>query len=164
MREKIAIVDKQDNEIGVIYRDQLKKEQIHRIVSIWIENNSNEVLLAQRSLHHKLHAGKWGPAAAGAVSYGETYEQAAYKELGEEIGIHDANLTMVNKVFYNIEGSDRFITFYKTILNLQPEQFVLEDAVAQVKWFKKAELSELLITKPDIFVPSHVLWPSLFLI
>lgn len=164
MREKIALVDKDDNEIGVIFRDDLKPHDIHRIVSIWIENDAGEVLLAQRALHKKLHPGLWGPAAAGAVSYGETYEEAAYKELSEEIGITDTTLTFVHKVFYNIEGSDRYIAFYKTILNMLADEFVLEDAVAQVKWFKKSELTDLLHTDPNKFVPSRVLWPNLFLL
>ncbi len=163
-KEKIALVDKDDNEIGVIYRDDLKPNDIHRIVSIWIENEDGDILLAQRAMHKTLHPGLWGPAAAGAVSYGETYEEAAYKELSEEIGIADARLEYITKSLYNINGENRFISWHKTTLDKPAEEFILEDAVAQVKWFKKADLIEQLNSSPELFVPSHVLWPNLFLV
>lgn len=161
MRERVSIVNDQDEEIAVKYRDELTREDIHRIVSIWVENDAEEVLLAQRALHKKLHPGLWGPAAAGAVSYGETYEEAAHKELSEEIGITDVTLKLVTKTLFKIGDEYRYISWFKVILNKPADQFRLESEVAQVQWFKKTDLKDHIISSPEIFVPSHVLWSKL---
>lgn len=163
MREKIAIVNDDDEEIAVKYRDELLSDEMHRIVSVWITNDAGDILLAQRALHKELHPGLWGPAAAGAVSYGETYEEAAYKELAEEIGVTDCPLKFVKKVMFKIEDEKRFVCWYAGISNKAAEDFALENDVAQVRWFSKENLQKELKTNPVKFVPSKVLWQELFL-
>lgn len=163
MREKVAIVDENDEIIDVKYRDDILDTDIHRIVSVWIENSKGEVLLAQRAFHKKLHPGLWGPAAAGAVSYGETYEEAAYKEMAEEIGLTETPLTFIKKVTFLPNGEKRFIAWYIGLCDKPADQFVLEKDVAQVSWFSKDKLIDSLNTDSKQFVTSHVLWLELFL-
>lgn len=163
MREKIAIVNENDKEIAVKFRDEQQIGDIQRIVGIWITNDVGDILLAQRALHKELHPGLWGTAAAGAVSYGETYEQAAYKELAEEIGVFDIKLELVKKGFYHGSDHKRWIGWYKGVCTKPAQAFVLEKDVAQVMWISPNELKLQLTSTPEKFVPSCVLWENLFL-
>lgn len=163
MREKVAVVDDHDKVLTIKYRDELLPTDTHRIVAIWVTNDSNQVLLAQRALHKKLHPGLWGPAAAGAVSHNETYDEAAKKELFEEIGLKDDNLTLVTKQLYKIDGEQRFIAWYKMSCDKKASQFTLEHDVAEVRWFDLEQLKSELAAVPNKFVPSFFLWNELFL-
>ena len=87
MREKVIVVDKNNNIIGSKYRDELQSNDIIRVVGVWIENEKGEVLIAQRSFNKKHDPGKWGPAVAGTLEEGESYALNILKEVKEEIGI-----------------------------------------------------------------------------
>ncbi|GAF94063.1 unnamed protein product, partial [marine sediment metagenome] len=82
-KSKIIIVDDNDKIIGYKERDTLKREDIYRVSALWITNSHGEILLARRH-HTKSHRPrKWGPAVAGTVDAGETYEDNIIKEAEE---------------------------------------------------------------------------------
>src|ERR1700761_7819266 len=96
--ELIQIVDENDTLIGHKPRDQVSATtDYYRIACLWLENSKGEVLLAQRKWTKKNDPGTWGPAAAGTVDQGETYEQNMYKEAQEEIGVSGVTFTPVTK-------------------------------------------------------------------
>lgn len=163
MRERVSVVNDNDEEISVKYRDELLPSDIHRIVSIWITDGEDNILLAQRALHKALHPGFWGPAAAGAVSYGESYEEAAYKEMAEEIDLTDVRLTFIKKVIFIPNGEKRFISWYSAKCDKPEEAFILEKDVAKVAWIRRDKLIEDLAANPEKYVPSRALWADLFL-
>jgi len=93
-KEKIVIVDENDKIIGYKSRNTLKKEDIYRVSVLWITNFLGEILLAKRH-HTKIHhPGKWGPAVAGTVDEGETYQDNIMKETEEELGLKNVNLEL----------------------------------------------------------------------
>ena len=92
MKEKIIIVDKNDKIIGYKIRGTLDKNGIYRVSALWITNSLGEILLARRSRKKDKHPLKWGPAVAGTVEEGETYEQNIVKEAWEELGLKNFNL------------------------------------------------------------------------
>ncbi len=86
-KQKVIIVDENDKIIGYKERNDRNQNDIIRIAGIWIENEKGEVLIAQRSFRKVNNPGKLGPAAAGTLEVGETYESNILKEVEEEIGI-----------------------------------------------------------------------------
>lgn len=84
---KIIIVNENDEIIGYKPRDSLNRQDIYRVSALWIKNSKGDILLAQRSFSKKHHPGKWGPAAAGTVEDGETYDSNIIKEAEEELGL-----------------------------------------------------------------------------
>src|SRR3989338_10763955 len=84
---RIPIVNEQDEIIGYKDRKDRNKVDIARITGLWLWNEKGEALLAQRSFNKKMHPGMWGPAVAGTVEEGETYESNIIKESEEEIGL-----------------------------------------------------------------------------
>ena len=60
---------------------------IHRAAHILVFNSSGQILLQKRSLNKDIQPGKWDTSVGGHVDSGETYEEAAHKELYEELDI-----------------------------------------------------------------------------
>jgi len=59
----------------------------HRSAHVWIVNSKKEILFQQRSLSIDNYPGKWDVSAAGHISAGESYLQAAKREVWEELGV-----------------------------------------------------------------------------
>src|SRR3989338_968813 len=94
--EYFDVVNEEDNIIGKASRDEChKKGLLHRTVHIFILNSKGELLLQKRSTKKNLYKGWWADATAGHVDSGETYDNAAKREMKEEIGIS----TKLEKLF-----------------------------------------------------------------
>jgi len=99
MSEYFHVVDEDDNVIGRATREECHsgKGPIHRSVYIFVLNDKNELFLQKRSKSKDLYAGYYTGSATGHVDYGEDYDEAARRELKEELGL-DAPLQMLGKV------------------------------------------------------------------
>ncbi len=154
-KPKVILVDKDDNPIGLQYRDKIDHEkEIYRVTGIWIENSKGQVLIAQRQLT-KLHdPGKWGPAVAGTIEEGETYESNAYKELEEELGLINVKLELGPKTFR--DGSKKHFTqWFVCVVDLPADAFKLqEEEVEAVAWIDKVNLVKDVKENPDKYIPS----------
>ena len=69
----------------------------HRTVHIYVKNKQGNILVHLRSPNKDSHPNKWDARFGGHVSKGISYNEAAKKELEEEIGIKvlGADLKMV---------------------------------------------------------------------
>ena len=87
--ELFIVVSRRDRIIG--YRSRYDchhdKSLIHRGVNVLVFNKLGEMLLQKRSLTKDTFPGWWTTAVGGHVAKGETYRQAAKREMTEEIGI-----------------------------------------------------------------------------
>jgi isopentenyldiphosphate isomerase len=84
---RIIIVNDQDQIIGYKERGTIAQEDIYRVSALWVTNSHGDILLAQRAFTKSHDPGKWGPAVAGTLDEGETYERNIIKETEEEIGL-----------------------------------------------------------------------------
>lgn len=103
--EKFYVVDEDDNVIGCATRNECHKRRlIHRSVYVIVLNDKGEIFLQKRSLKKDLYPGHYACSASGHVEYGESYEEAARRELLEELGI-DAPLKEICrfKCFSDVE-------------------------------------------------------------
>lgn len=152
---KIPIVNEQDEILYYKEREDVTQDELCRVTALWITDTSGKILLAQRGLHKKRHGGKWGPAVAGTVEEGETYESNILKEIEEEIGLKNVPLSsfppsLINTSDYSFFGQLFFLTLPEGYNN-----FSLEDQqVEQVKWFTSKEVEEMYIENPNMFIPS----------
>lgn len=93
------IVNENDEVIGQATKEEVAaKGLICRVSFIMLVNSKGELLLHQRSANKKAYPLYWSGAAAGHLIRGETYEQAAIRELKEELGV-EAELEFVGKFF-----------------------------------------------------------------
>lgn len=86
--EYFDIVDENDEVIGRVERSEChKKNLIHKAVIIFIFNDEGKLLLQKRSKFKDLYKSYWTGSASGHVDSGESYIDAAKRELKEELGI-----------------------------------------------------------------------------
>jgi len=154
-KSKIIIVDNNDNPIALKYRDEVDyQKDIYRCTGIWITNSKEEILIAQRKITKDINPGKWGPAVAGTIEEGETYESNAYKELKEEIGLTGVKLEVGQKQ-RSTSPRNYFGQWFTCKVDKPIKDFVIqEDEVAQIRWINKNELVGDLKNNPDKYVPS----------
>ncbi len=152
-KPKIIIVDKDDKIVGYKYRDALDKQDIYRVAALWVTNSRGQILLARRHRNKKNHPRKWGPAVAGTVDEGETYEINIIKEAEEELGLEDIQPVLGPKT----ETDDEFHHFTQWyILNIdknENEFKIQADEVEEVGWFETNELKNKLQRQPEEFLP-----------
>lgn len=162
---KIIIVDENDNIIAYEDRDSLKIEDIYRVSALWIENSKGEILMARRALTKAHSPGKWGPAVAGTLEEGETYDSNIFKEAEEEIGLKNVKFKKGSKIKIMLAGRPRyFLQWYAIKINRPLEEFKIQKSeVAEVRWFSKEELKKKLEENPNEFIYSVNHWINLFI-
>ncbi len=153
MSEKIVVVDSENKVIGSKERSALDYDvDIYRSTGIWITNSKNEVLIAQRKFTKDKDPGKWGPAAAGTVDEGETYETNAYKELEEELGITGIKLSKGPEQYVG-EPRKQFIQWYTGIADIKLTDLKLQEEEVEVaKWVHIDDLIKDIESNPGNYV------------
>jgi len=151
---KIPIVDENDEIIESIDRLEADKntELIYRVSYLWITDTEGKILLARRALNKKHNPGKWGPAVAGTVEEGETYESNIIKETEEELGLK--NIKPILGIKERRKGKHNY--FAQEFLLILPVGFndfeIQTEEVTKVKWFSEEELKKELKENPDSFL------------
>ncbi len=162
--DTIYLVDNDDNVIGYKPRAELDPaKDIFRVASIWITNDKNQALFAQRSFTKKIYPGVWDASVAGTLEYDESYEENAIREAEEELGISNINLTMGPKV--RIDGQlNLFIQWFFLKTNKSAEEFVFaKDEIEQVRWFSKDEVLDGIKNHPEQFIVKDLTrWLEMF--
>lgn len=155
MKDKIEffdIVNENDEVIGKIKENEQKNIRPNqlRFINILIFNNENKILVPKRSSNRKIFPNCYDFSVGGHVNSGENYEQAAYRELEEELGIKNVELNKIEYFNPYISESNTFQTVYtlnydKAIINYD------KDGIEDIFYFTKEEIKELMINKPNLF-------------
>ena len=86
--EIVAIVDAANRVTGQASRAEMRAGlMIHRACYILVFNSQGELFIQRRTLNKDIYPGFYDVAAGGVVLAGESYEESAERELGEELGI-----------------------------------------------------------------------------
>ena len=149
----IIYVDKDDNVIGAgPQREAHEKGIIHRVIRIYLYNSKGELLIQKRGDHLRTNPGKWNESVAGHVDEGETYLQAAEREMEEEIGIRGVALKELKKIYTNESEENkrkRFTTLYSGVYDgeVHPDF----DEVSEVRWVAPEALRKEISEHPERF-------------
>lgn len=104
--ETLDIVNKSDKVIGkASYKEVYDKLLLHRIVHVFIFNNKGDIALQFRSRHKGFCPQHWSTAVGGHVRSGESHEEAALREMEEEVGVR-TNLSFLRKDLYTSKNYD----------------------------------------------------------
>lgn len=121
-------------------------------VEICIFNNKGEMLIQQRQLHKKSWAGLWDISVGGCAISGETSQQAAMRELYEEIGLVKDFVAENKRPFFTLNIQNAFYDFYKIQDDIELYNLKLSpDEVKEVKWSTKEEIFHLIDS--GLFLP-----------
>jgi isopentenyl-diphosphate delta-isomerase len=150
--EYLDVVNDQDMVVGKASQKEVYEKLLrHRIVHIMVLNDKGEILLQKRSAKKAYMPLHWVTSAGGHVQSGETYEQAARRELKEELGIQPL-LELKYKDSYIIgeAGISKFLTTFHTSSS---QEMVLEpEEVDSVEYFPLS-IVENMIDKGEKFHP-----------
>lgn len=148
---KIPIVNEQDEIIGYKHREGKNSGDISRITGLWLTDADGNVLLAQRAFNKKRSPGLWGPAVAGTVEEGETYESNIVKEAEEEIGLVGLKPILGSKIRISV-SHEFFLQWFTTVVDHNYPFKKQDEEVEEIKWFTKEKVLKLLEEKPEMFV------------
>lgn len=138
--ELIEIVDNNGNFTGQIIdkEEAHDKNLLHNEVAIFIINDKKQVLLQKRSATKRFKPNMWA-LCAGHVDAYETLEDAAIREIAEEVGLEvlKNELHSFSERRIAIKESDSHITyFYYVICNKKENEFKIQlEELSEVKWF-----------------------------
>ncbi len=125
--EIVTIVDEANRRTGAAPRQEMRQRRlIHRASYVFVFNSRGELFVHRRAPDKDVYPGYWDPAAGGVVLDGEEYEEAARRELSEELGITGVPLTFAFE-FYHEDGGNRvwgraYRCMYDGPLTLQEEE------------------------------------------
>lgn len=162
---KIQIVDDQDNLIGVKERSELDySKDIYRVSALWLTNSTGQTLLARRAMQKANDPGRWGPAVAGTIDEGETYDDNIYKEAMEEIGLEGVKFMKGPKTRITYPRN-YFCQWYYATLNREADSFVMqEEEIDALEWVNIDDMKKEMKTNPEKYVlamPQVVEWLGL---
>jgi ADP-ribose pyrophosphatase YjhB (NUDIX family) len=103
--ELLVLVDDDGNVLGHDRRDAVHDSRMrrHQAISIVLDTPRGR-LFQRRDPSKRAYPGLWDTSVSGHVAAGETYEEAARRELGEELGLGGLELRRVATV--NVDADD----------------------------------------------------------
>ncbi|MFE7713003.1 NUDIX domain-containing protein [Streptomyces sp. NPDC057486] len=136
--EMVERVDEQDHVLAVVGRSEaVRHGWLHRIAVTMCRDREGRILVQRRSEHVARFPGHYEVASGGAVVAGESYEEAAARELAEELGVR-APVRFIVK-FLNRSGlSPHWLAVHEVVLfdNPNPDP----DEVMWHGWLSESEL------------------------
>jgi len=103
--EFLTVVDGNDLVLGYSTREDIQRRGLnYRCVQVFLFNTNTELLLCRRPDNKKKFASQFA-SVMGHVRKGEGYEDAAYREVREELGIN-TKLRKITK-FSVLDGASR---------------------------------------------------------
>lgn len=140
--ELFIVVDENDNiiEYRTRYDCHHNPSLTHRAIAVIIYNDKQEILLQKRSQYKDTYPGWYEISAGGHVAKGETYEQAAARELNEELGV-SIPLTYVKKFLARLPHETEINAIFEGRSN--GPFFPNPDEVKEVKFVSKSRLHSM---------------------
>lgn len=147
--ELIQIVDENGNFTDEIIDKEIAhdKNLLHNEISVFIINDKRQVLLQKRSNNKRFNPNKWG-SCAGHVDAYESLEEAALRELKEEVGLQISKnylYPFLEKQIFKKDANSHITYLYYTKCNKKEKEFVIqEEELSEVKWFDINQVIEMI--------------------
>lgn len=154
-KELFDVVNEKDEVVGSALRSKVHQDKslIHRSVAVLVFQN-NRLYLQRRNETKDTYAGYWTCSCSGHVDIGETYEDAAKRELGEELGLQiEEPLLFLQKKIIRYPAETEYISFFR--YNTSVKIVVNATEISEGKFF---EFNQKFI---DVDLPSLNVTPCL---
>jgi 8-oxo-dGTP pyrophosphatase MutT (NUDIX family) len=147
--ELVDHVDEHDHVVGTATRAEAERENWpHRIAVTICRDRERRILVLRRSDTHPRFPSHYDALVGGAVNAGESYEEAAARELSEEQGIH-VPVRFLFKFLWQQGIGTVWLGVHEAVVTepLVPDP----DEIAWQGWLTEAELSD--VVDQWLFVP-----------
>ncbi len=110
--ELLYHVTRDDSILGSIERSKAHLDQIlHPAGMIFLARSDGKILLQRRSSSNKIFPYCWDSSSSFHVTFGESYEQAARRELREETGV-SALVDYLGKFSYHVPPENEIVAVF----------------------------------------------------
>ena len=139
--EYFDIVDDNDNVIGSALRSECHGDPslVHRTAHVLVFNPAGQLLLQKRSIHKDIQPGKWDTSVGGHLDPGESYRDAAIREMAEELGIINVPIQFlyISKMRNEIESENvaTYLVVYDGSITFA------EDEIDEVRFWPADEIN-----------------------
>ena len=114
--ETVIIVNEHDEVAGSAARSRMRRERlIHRTTYVFVFSSRGELFVQERTHIKDLFPGYYDLAAGGVLVVGESYEESAYREAEEELGLRGVALTDHFKMYFEDESTRSFGRAYSCV-------------------------------------------------
>lgn len=122
---------------------------LHPVVHLQIIDRYSRFFLQHRSANKETFPNRWDTAVGGHVAYGEYYQEALFREAGEELGLFDFNPQYLDNYIAENEGDREMVGLYITIgtFDLHPDNY----EVSEGRYWTIEEIESNL--GKDVFTP-----------
>ncbi len=111
--EYIDVVDDRNRPLAVMPIDEVHAQALrHRAVAVMVYDADGKVYLQKRSMSKSRFPGLWDLSATGHVTAGEAVEDAAARELHEELGLAVNRLRFIASVGPGPATGWEFVSIY----------------------------------------------------
>lgn len=150
--ELVDVVNEDDVVLRTVSRPEMRRNRLrHRAVFILVTNSDGKVLIHRRSEAKDIWPGWWDVAIGGVVAAGETYDDAARRELFEEAGF-TAEPQEVSAGSYDDDAVSLIARCY--VVSHDGDVRPQDGEVAEFLWVNRDELRDRLAR--DRFLPDSV--------
>jgi isopentenyldiphosphate isomerase len=149
----VDIVDDDDVVVATVARAVMRRDRLrHRATFVVVRATDGRILVHRRSVAKDLWPGRWDLAVGGVVTAGESYDDAARRELAEEVGVTGTPLTSLGAGHYDDDDVHLVARLYEVVCD-GPFTFA-DGEVMEACFVTAAELRVRLAA--DLFVPDSV--------
>lgn len=111
-----VLVDDEDKVIGRAPRREIRaRNLLHRGVAIIVRNPGREIYVHRRTPTKDVFPNMYDMVVGGMVTAGESYEEAARREMAEELGIQGVEPTFLLKHRYRGDKNNAWISLYEVV-------------------------------------------------
>lgn len=156
--ELFDVVDADDRVVGQAPRGVVHANGLlHRAVHVIVRRANGDVFLQKRSMEKDCHPGCWDSSSSGHLDSGEAYDDAAVRELREELGITCDGLRLLGSLPASEMTGQEFVRIY---LAWHEGPFTLHPGeISGGRWVSPDALDGWLARVPGDFAPCfHEVW------
>lgn len=150
--EMVPVVEENGLVVGQATRRSVHSgtKLMHPVIHLHIVNRDGGLYVQKRSMKKDLLPGCWDTAVGGHVDYGESLEEALYREACEELGFRDFNPLFLKSYIWESAREKELVNVFATV-----GDFVLKpdaDEVAEGRYWNMSEIESSLGT--GVFTPN----------
>ncbi len=139
----VDIVDPDDRPVGRATRARVRAENLwHRACYVVAKDEQGRVFVHLRTATKDIFPSHYDAMVGGVVAAGESYRQAAEREVLEELGVVPRELKRIDRLRYEDDRNRVVGEIYECVvtppLRLQPEEIVAGE------WLPAEEVSRLM--------------------